>query len=198
MQRAEDGKFARQRFIMLSETMKENLNGQVQAELYSSYLYLSMSSYFHSTSMLGAANWMRVQAGEELVHAMKLYDYVISAGGRAIMLPIQAPTSDWGSPLEVFQNVYDHEVMVTGLINDLASLAEDEDDSATRRFLQWYIDEQVEEEESSGSVLQKARSAGDNKAMLQSLDHELGQRRFKFPSGYQIFAKQGSTIGSLK
>jgi len=182
---------------VLSDKMNDALNGQMKAELYSSYLYLSMSSYFHSTGMPGAASWMRVQAGEELVHSMKFFDY-LALNGRAIMLPVEAPPSSWGSPLEVFQNVYDHERAVTALINGLVAIAGQENDPGTKNFLQWYVDEQVEEEESSGTVLQKAKAAGGDKVALQSLDKELGQRRFKFPSGYQIFGKQGATIGSLK
>jgi ferritin len=182
---------------VLSDKMNDALNGQMKAELYSSYLYLSMSSYFHSTGMPGAASWMRVQAGEELVHSMKFFDY-LALNGRATMLPVEAPPSSWGSPLEVFQNVYDHERAVTALINGLVAIAGQENDPGTKNFLQWYVDEQVEEEESSGTVLQKAKAAGGDKVALQSLDKELGQRRFKFPSGYQIFGKQGATIGSLK
>lgn len=173
---------------MLSEKITEALNGQANREIYSSYLYLSMSAYFESTGMKGLASWMRVQAGEELVHAMKMYDYVVASGGRGKMLAVEAPPSAWGSPLEVFGHVYKHERMVTGLIKDLVKVAVAEMDEATKGFLQWYIDEQVEEEESSGGVLEKVKAAESDRAALAAVDQELGKRRFKFPKGYTIFS----------
>ncbi len=186
---------------MLSEKMTEALNGQANRELYSAYLYLAMSAYFESINMKGFAAWMRVQAGEELVHGMKIYDYVVSSGGRAKMLAIEDPQFSWASPQDAFQHVYNHERAVTGLIHALVSVAAAEKDEVTTSFLQWYVDEQVEEEESSDMVLNKARAAGNDKAALAVADNELGQRRFKFPRGYDIFpyaAQQGTTIGSLK
>jgi ferritin len=185
---------------MINQKVNEALNGQLNAELYSSYLYLSMSAYFQSINLYGFASWMRVQAGEELVHAMKFYDYV-AQNGKVALAPVAAPQTSWSSPLAAFENVYNHELKVTGLIHALANLATAENDQANRSFLQWYIDEQVEEEESSGGVLQKVRSAGSDKAAMAALDRELSQRAFKFPSGYQIFPANkgtGATIGSLK
>ena len=186
---------------MISERMNEALNVQANRELYSSYLYLSMSYYFESVKMPGFASWMRVQAGEELVHGMKMLDYAASAGGRAKMLAIEAPRLSWASPLEAFQQVWDHERAVSGLIRALVGVSEAEKDEATRNFLQWYLDEQVEEEESSDSVLNLAKAAGNDHAALQAADAKLGQRRFRFPRGFEIFpfsAMQGMTIGSLK
>jgi ferritin len=187
---------------MLSEKMTEALNGQVNRELYSSYLYLSMSAYFESVKMKGFANWMRVQAGEELVHAMKMYDYVTSAGGRARMLAIEAPQFAWTSPVEAFQHVYNHERAVTGLIKALVGIAISEKDKATENFLQWYLDEQVEEEDSSDMVLNKTKAVGSDLSALKAADNELGQRRFRFPRGFDMFPygaqPEGTTIGSLK
>lgn len=186
---------------MLSEKMTEALNGQANRELYSSYLYLAMSAYFESINMKGFASWMRVQAGEELVHTMKMYDYVMASGGRARMLAIEAPQFSWTSPVDAFQHVYNHERVVTGLIHKLVDVAIAEKDEATKSFLQWYVDEQVEEEESSDMVLNKVKAAGNDKAALEAADKELGQRRFKFPRGFDIFpyaALQGMTVGSLK
>ncbi len=186
---------------MLSEKMNEALDVQANRELYSSYLYLSMSYYFESTGMRGFASWMRIQAGEELVHTMKLLDYVASSGGRARMLAVEAPQFSWTSPLQAFQHVWDHERAVTGLIHALVNVAESESDEATKSFLQWYVDEQVEEEESSDSVLRKVLATGDDATLLKAADKELGQRRFKFPRGFEIFpyaALSGLTIGSLK
>lgn len=167
--------------------MNDALNGQVNRELYSSYLYLSMSAYFESINMKGFAAWMRVQSGEELVHSMKMYDYIIGSGGRAKMLAIEAPQFEWASPLAAFAHVYDHERIVTGLIKDLVSVAVSENDDATKAFLQWYLNEQVEEEESSEMVRKKAIDAGDNLDSLAAADRELGKRRFKFPKGFEIF-----------
>jgi len=172
---------------MLSEKMNEALNIQANRELYSSYLYLSMSYYFESINMKGFAHWMRLQAGEELVHTMKMLDYVAGRSGRAKMLAVEAPQLSWASPLQAFQHVWDHERVVTGLIHSLVKVAETEKDEAAKEFLQWYVKEQVEEEESSDNVLNKVKAAGDNKAALEAADRELGQRHFKFPRGFEIF-----------
>ncbi|MCJ7445440.1 MAG: ferritin [Methanotrichaceae archaeon] len=186
---------------MLSEKMTEALNDQANRELYSSYLYLSMSAFFESLKFEGMASWMRVQAAEELVHAMKMYDYMVSAGGRAKMLAVEAPQFSWASPVVVFQNVWNHERVVTGLINNLANLAIQENDEVTKSFLQWYLKEQVEEEESSDNVLNSVKTAGNDHEALKEVDKALGLRRFNFPKGYDIFpyvSRQGITIGSLK
>ncbi len=172
---------------MLSERMNEALNVQANRELYSSYLYLSMSYYFKSIGFEGFAGWMRVQAGEELVHAMKLLDYIGASGGKAKMLPVEAPKQSWDSPQQAFQHVWDHERAVTRMIADLAAVAESESDAATRGFLQWYVDEQVEEEESSDDVLRRVQAAGGDTANLKAADLELGKRSFKFPRGFQMF-----------
>jgi ferritin len=186
---------------MLNDKMTDALNGQVNRELFSSYLYLSMSAFFESLNQKGMASWMRVQAGEELVHAMKIYDYIISSGSRAKMLAVEAPKSSWASPIEAFQHVWDHERAVTTLINNLVALAVQEKDEASKNFLQWYLDEQVEEEESSDKVLTKVKNAGKDLKAIEAVDKELGLRRFKFPKGYEIFpytSQQGITIGALK
>jgi ferritin len=183
---------------MISQKMTDALNGQANREFYSAYLYLSMSAYFESNGLKGMANWMRVQAGEELVHAMKMYDYVVAAGGRARMLPVEEPQFSWGSPAEAFQHVWNHERAVTALIKALVGVSLSEKDDATNKFLQWYVDEQVEEEESSDAVLNKVKAAGGDARRLLAVDKELGQRRFKFPSGYNIFPPGLATVGSLK
>jgi len=186
---------------MPSEKMTEAINVQANRELYSSYLYLAMSFYFESVNMKGFASWMRIQAGEELVHTMKMYDYLASNGGRARMIPVEAPQFAWASPADAFQHVWNHERAVTGLIHALVDLAVSEKDEATKSFLQWYVDEQVEEEESSDNVLKRVLAAGDDAVALAAADKEIGQRRFRFPRGFEIFpyaAAQGMTIGSLR
>ncbi len=161
---------------MLSQKMQDALNRQLNAELYSGYMYLSMSSYFKSVNLDGFAYWMHVQAREELMHAMKFYDYVIQRGGRALLARVEAPPSQWRSPLEVFEATLAHERKVTGLIGDLVDVAVSERDHATQIFLQWFVTEQVEEEESVGGVLEQLKLMGDATGGLFMIDRELAKR----------------------
>ncbi len=167
---------------MIKQNIQNTLNRQLNAEMYSAYLYLSMSSYFESLNLKGFATWMRVQAQEEMTHAMKFYDYVNQRGGRVTLTTIDAPPNEWNSPLAVFEHTYQHEQRVTGLINDLVDLATSDKDHATCNFLQWFVTEQVEEESSADEILQKMKLIGDNKSGLFMLDQELGQRIFKPPA----------------
>lgn len=167
---------------MIKERMEKALNDQINAEMYSAYLYLSMSAYFQSKSLTGFANWMRVQAQEEMAHAMKMYDFVNERGGRVTLGSIDAPPHEWDSPLNAFEGVYEHEQKVTGLINDLVELALEEHDHATNIFLQWFVSEQVEEEDSANEVIQKIKLMGDAQGGLFMLDRELGQRIFTPPA----------------
>jgi ferritin len=161
---------------MLSEKMQEALNGQLNAELYSSYLYLSMNAYFKSINLDGFANWMYYQAQEELTHAMKFYDFVNQRGGRVNLLPIESPPTQWNSPQAVFEATLEHEQKVTGLINDLVEMALAEHDHATNIFLQWFVSEQVEEEESVTGVLEQLKLMGEAKGGLFMIDRELVKR----------------------
>ena len=167
---------------MLNNDMEKALNAQVNAEMYSAYLYLSMSAYFQSKSLGGFASWMRVQAQEEMVHAMKLYDFINERGGRVILAPIEAPPTEWNSPLATMEAVYEHEQKVTGLINELLELALEKHDHATNIFLQWFVSEQVEEEDSANDVVEKIKLMGDARGGLFMLDRELGQRVFTPPA----------------
>lgn len=167
---------------MLSEKMQEALNGQFNAELYSGYLYLAMAAYYEDSDLPGFANWMRVQAQEELSHAMKIYDYIVQRGARVLLDTIEKPPLEWESPLAVSENVLEHEQKVTGLINELVNLALEEKDHATNNFLQWFVAEQVEEEESAGGVLQKVRMASDSPSGLLMVDSELALRVFNPPT----------------
>ena len=167
---------------MLNNDMGKVLNAQVNAEMYSAYLYLSMSAYFQSKSLGGFASWMRVQAQEEMVHAMKLYDFINERGGRVILELIEAPPTEWDSPLATMEAVYEHEQKVTGLINDLVELALEKHDHATNIFLQWFVSEQVEEEDSANDVVEKIKLMGDARGGLFMLDRELGQRVFTPPA----------------
>ena len=167
---------------MLKDKMVESLNSQMNAELYSAYLYLSMEAYFEANDLSGFANWMRVQAQEEMTHAMKFYDYLVQRGARVILTEIKSPPTEWDSPVATFEHVYEHEQMVTTLINQLVDLAISLSDHATNNFLQWYVAEQVEEEESSSGVLQKVKLAGDSPSGLLMLDQELALRIFTPPT----------------
>jgi len=166
---------------MLKDQIEKALNNQLNAELYSAYLYLSMSAYFQSMNLGGFATWMRVQAQEELVHAMKFYDFINERGGRVGLKMVEAPPTGWTSPLAAFEAAYQHEQKVTGLINDLVELALQEHDHATHIFLQWFVTEQVEEEDNANGVVQKLKLIGDASGGLFMLDRELGQRTFTPP-----------------
>jgi ferritin len=167
---------------MISKKMEEALNEQVNAELYSAYLYLSMESYFKSLNLNGFANWMRVQTQEEVAHAMKIYDFINERGGRVTLKAIEGPQTEWDSPLAVFEAVYVHEQKVTGLINDLVDLAIKEKDHATNTFLQWFVNEQVEEEYSADEVVQQLKMMENAPGGMFMLDRELGQRIFTPPA----------------
>jgi len=161
---------------MISRTMEAALNRQVNRELYSAYLYLSMSAYFETVNLKGFAKWMRVQAGEEKAHAMKIYDYVIARGGVISLEAIEAPKAKWASAGKVFEDVYAHEQKVTGMINALVDLSMKEKDHATFEMLQWFVKEQVEEEAHANEILSQIRIVGDVPGHLFYLDHHLGKR----------------------
>ena len=161
---------------MLTEKMQKALNGQLNAELYSAYLYLSMNAYFKSVNLDGFANWMYYQAQEELEHSMKFYDFVIQRGGNVVLAQIEAPPTEWDSPLAVFEATLAHEQKVTGLINELVEIALGEHDHATNIFLQWFVSEQVEEEESVSGVLEQLKLMGDAQGGLFMIDRELAKR----------------------
>ena len=166
---------------MLNQKMEAAINSQINAEIYSSYLYMSMATYFDAQQLPGMAHWMRVQAQEEMAHAFKFYKYVNERGGRVLLTAIEGPPTDWDSPLDAFSAVAAHEAKVTGLINGLMDLALETKDHATSSFLQWFIDEQVEEEASAGEVVGKMKLAANNPSALLMLDKELGARVFNPP-----------------
>ncbi|NJB66951.1 ferritin [Desulfobaculum xiamenense] len=170
---------------MLSGTMEKALSEQIKWELYSSYLYLSMSGYFATKGLPGFANWMRIQAQEELFHAMKFHDYVLERGGRVKLAVIDAPPATWKHPEEVFEETLKHEQQVTRRINDLMDVAQKEKDHACGIFLQWFISEQVEEEDSVSDALNKLRLVGKDGGGLFMLDRELGMRVFTPPTAAQ-------------
>jgi len=167
---------------MLKKKMLKALNKQINAEMYSSYLYLSMESYFQSVSLSGFASWMRGQVQEELFHGMKFYDFVNERGGRVTLDSINKPDSDWETPLAAFEHILKHEQMVTSMINDLMDLAIAEQDHATKIFLQWFVSEQVEEEATVGEVVDKLRLIKNESSGLFFLDAEMSKRVFTLPT----------------
>ncbi len=168
--------------IMIKEKIQKSINDQINAEMYSAYLYLAMEAYFQSENLEGFANWMRAQAQEEMVHAMKFYDYVIERGGRVTLDAIEKPDAEWDSPLAAFEAAYKHEQYVTSRINDMVDLAITENDHATRNFLQWYVDEQVEEEASADAIVQKLKMVQGAPGGMFMMDSELGKRSLS-PAG---------------
>jgi ferritin len=161
---------------MLSTKVLEALNKQLNTELYSEYLYLSMSAYFEAESFKGMAKWMRTQAGEEHVHAAKIFDFVNDRDGRVILTQIEAPKTQWKSPQDVFEDALKHEQKISGLINDLSNLAQAEKDHATHDFLEWFAKEQVEEESVARTIVDQLKLVGDNGTGLYMIDMQLGQR----------------------
>ena len=161
---------------MVNEVMEKSLNEQVNAEFYSAYLYLSMAAYFKEENLDGFANWMTDQAQEERDHAMKLFDYIIRRGAKVTLTSIDEPQTEWDSPLAAFEHVLKHERYVTSLINNLVDLSIEQKDHATNNFLQWYVNEQVEEEENAMDNLGKLKLADGNPQVLYSLNEELATR----------------------
>ena len=163
---------------MLSEKMQNALNEQINAEIWSAYLYLSMSAYFEDKNLPGFANWMKIQWQEEISHAMKFFDYVNERGGRVLLKPIAEVKTDWKDAVEVYAETLDHERHVSSLINNLVNIAIEEADHATNNMLQWFVAEQVEEEAAADDLLQQLKMIdGFGHGMLM-LDRELGQRTF--------------------
>jgi len=163
---------------MISKKIEKEINEQINAEFWSAYLYLSMSSYFVSKNLPGFANWMKVQYQEEISHALKFFNYLNERGGRVILEPIKEVKTEWKDEVEVFQETLKHEQHVTSLINNLINSAIEEKDHATNNMLQWYISEQVEEEANVDEILQQLILLEGNKYGLLMLDREMRQRTF--------------------
>ncbi|OGO29163.1 MAG: ferritin [Chloroflexi bacterium RBG_16_52_11] len=161
---------------MINKTVQDAINEQIKNELYSAYLYLSMSAYFEAENLPGFAHWMRVQAGEEQEHAMKFYAYVCERSGRVQLKAIDQPPFEWSSTMEVFQQVLQHEQKVTSLIHNLFTLALKENDYPTQVMLHWFINEQVEEEKNASAILEQVKMIEARGSAILYLDHELGER----------------------
>jgi ferritin len=161
---------------MISEKVEAALNKQIGAELFSAHLYMSMATYFDSIHLRGCAKWMRLQHSEEQEHALKLYRYIDERGGRVKLGGIDAPPTDWASPLAAFQASYEHECKISAMINDLVTLTDKEGDTATNNFLAWFVEEQVEEEAQVREIVEQMKMIGDSKNGLFMINIHLGRR----------------------
>ena len=167
---------------MINRKLEDAINAQINAEFWSAYLYLSMAMQFEEKGYAGIANWFRIQFKEEQAHAEIFINYLVSRGGRVILKPIDAVPTQWDSPLAAFVDTLAHEEKVTALINNIYALAEAEHDYATRGKLDWFIAEQVEEEETAKGLIDRLKLIGDNGLALYMLDQELAQRVYNVPA----------------
>lgn len=161
---------------MLNKNVQDAINEQIKNELFSAYIYLAMSAYFEDQNLSGMASWMRMQSNEEMEHAMKFFDYIYDRGGRVTLKAIDQPPFEWKSPLAAFEQAYEHEQKVSGMINAIYELAIKENDYPTQVMLHWFIDEQVEEEKNASGIVEQLKLVGDHTGPLLMLDHQLGQR----------------------
>jgi len=163
---------------MIGEKLAQSINDQIKNELESYYIYLSMAAFFHSISLDGMAHWMRCQAHEETIHAMKFFDHINNRGGKVVLQDLKQLKTEWSSPLEAFQDAYKHEQFISGKINELTTICREEKEYPSEPTLAWFADEQVEEEVSTGKIADELEMVGEDKSALLMLDRELRQRAF--------------------
>lgn len=161
---------------MIKSRMQEALNEQIKHELESAYLYLSMVAYFKSEGLDGMAQWMLAQSQEEVAHAMRFFDHISEREGRVELLQLAQPQKQWSSSLEAFKAAYEHEQFITGTIDNLVKIAEEEGDNPAKIMLQWFVSEQVEEEASTKKVVDLLERIGDSGHALVTVDRELAGR----------------------
>lgn len=165
---------------MLSDTMQNALNKQMNREMFAGYLYFAAAADLESKSLNGFAQWMKAQTQEEMTHALRFYHFINERGGRAVMQPIEAPPAEFASVLDAFKAAYEHETKVSNWINELVALAREEKDFAAENFLQWFVAEQVEEEAQTDEAVRQLERAGDGPALFM-LDQKYGARVFAMP-----------------
>ncbi len=166
---------------MIPDRVNEAINDQIKYELESYYIYLSMAAYFHSISLDGMAHWMRCQAHEEMIHAMKFMDHIIDRGGKVTLLNLQQLKTEWSAPLEAWEDAYKHEQFISARVNEITTVVREEKDYPAEPILAWFAAEQIEEEATSSKIADEMAMVGDAKAGLILLDRELGSR--PFPAG---------------
>lgn len=166
----------------MNPKIEKAINDQINFELYSAYIYMSMASYFRSVSLSGFAHWMEIQVQEELAHSLKLYNYLTERGGTAVFESIAKPPQSWESPTDVFKHTHEHEQIVTSKMHDIVELSLKEKDHTTNAHIQWYLNEQVEEEANALGIYQQLKFAKDSPQALLMFDRELAQRVFVNPN----------------
>lgn len=171
---------------MIGDRLLQAMNDQIKNELESYYIYHSMAAYFHSISLDGMGHWMRAQSHEEITHAMKFFDHVIDRGGKVTLQDLKQIKTEWSSPAEAFKDAFEHEQFISGKINDLMAIAREEREYSSEPLLDWFINEQVEEEASTSKIADQLEMAGDDRSALLMLDRELGTRAF--PAGSPLDA----------
>ncbi len=162
---------------MIKESIEKAFNEQMTREMYSANIYLAMAGYFHAINLNGCASWMRIQANEEMDHAMRFFDYILDRGGEIEIGKMDKPPKEWESALEVFKAAYEHEKYITENINKLMDLVMKENDHASHNFLEWFVDEQVEEEAQTDEIVERLKMVEGFKGGLLMIDNELGQRQ---------------------
>jgi len=163
---------------MISERLNAAINDQIKNELESYYIYLSMAAYFHNISLDGMGHWMRCQAHEEMIHAMKFFEHVIDRGGKVVLQDLKQLKTEWRSPLEAFQDAFEHEKFISSKINDLTTIVREEKEYPSEPLLAWFSDEQIEEEASAGKITDELTMIGEDKSALLMMDRELGARAY--------------------
>ncbi len=171
---------------MLSKKMQNAINGQINNEMYSAYLYMAMSAHAANEGLKGFSKWFMVQYHEEMVHAMKFYEFIQSRGGSVELQAIKQPPSSWKSAMQMFKDTYTHEQFITKCINDLVALARKENDNASEIFLQWYVTEQVEEEENDTEIIAMLKMAGESPQALMMVDAKVGARATTVPTDFSL------------
>ncbi len=180
---------------MMPPKIQDAFNEQIKHELESAYLYLAMAAYFDGAGFPGMGRWMRAQTQEEVTHAMRFYKHIIERGGQVVLHPLQPLAQSWESPLKAFEAAYEHERFITGRIHALVKLAQTEGDYASNSILQWFVDEQIEEEESTLQIAQNLQLIGNDGRGILMLDRELGQRTFVLPPELAQLYAQGTQAG---
>jgi ferritin len=181
---------------MIGKKLNDAINDQIKNELESYYIYLSMAAYFHSKALDGMGHWMRVQAHEEMVHAMKFMNHLIDRGGKVVLKDLKQLKITWKSPLEAFQDAYKHEQFITGKINDLTTIARQEKEYASEPMLAWFSDEQIEEESNTSKIMEQIGMVGADKSGLLMMDRELMARAYPAGSPFDPVAIAGGAAGA--
>jgi ferritin len=177
---------------MIGKKLCDAINEQIKNELESYYIYLSMAAYFHSRALDGMGHWMRIQAHEEMIHAMKFFNHLIDRGGKVVLQDLKQLKTTWKSPLEAFQDAHKHEQFITGKISALTTIARQEQEYASEPLLAWFANEQIEEEANASKIAEQLSMVGEDKSGLLMLDRELASRVYPPGSPFNPVAASGA------